>query len=502
MILRPPPVPPEFPPAFVVAFLRSLFPAPPLPPIVPPAPTTPPPRPPQPHRDPLPYLQLLQRLFSPQLIQLILQQTGRSGQRRRRLPAEAVLRLVIGMGLLPKPSIPKIWRAFHPSRRQPEPTDSAFSQARRRLGVAPLRVAFETVARPMATRQTAGAFYRGRRLMAWDGTVIDLPDTPDNARVFGRPGCGSGQGAFPQLRLLLLCELGTHAICAAQVKPIRCQEITMANTLIRHLRPDMLVLWDRAFLDYRLVAAVRQQGAHILARVKVTNLGRRDRELPDGSYLTQVYPSSQDRRANRNGIPVRVIDYTHDDPNRPGCGQLHRLMTTILEPLELPAAEAPIVYHERWEIELAIDEIKTHLSDRALLVRSKSPAGVVQEVYGLLLAHYVIREVMHEAALAQGVDPDRLSLTNVVWTVRNHLHEVTRKSLRRWYADLLWEVGQQQLRARQDRWYPRVLKKTQGDYPKKRARHEHPPQPDGPFAEAVLILGREETPVPNGGGTG
>jgi hypothetical protein len=484
MILRRPPPAPEFPLLFLAAYLRLLA-AQPLP-LLTVLPQQPPPTHAHPSDDPLPYLQGLYRLLSPEQVYLILQQTGRTGQRRRRLPAAAVLWLVIGMGLLASPSIPKIWRAFHPGARRTEPTDSAFSQARPRLGIAPLREAFSLVARPMATPNTRGAFYGRWRLMAWDGTVLDVPDTPANVQAFGRPSNALGQGAFPQLRLLALCELGTHAVCATLVKPIRCQEITMARTLVRHLQPDMLLLWDRAFLDSRLVKAVRAQGAHILARVKSDQLKRRGQELPDGSYLCELRPGHGERRGE--AVLVRVIEYTHDDPNRPGCGELHRLMTTILDPAELPAAEAPLVYHERWEIELVYDELKTHLSGRPLLVRSKAPAGVVQEVYGLMLAHYVIRSVMHEAAMAEGLDPDRLSFTNAVWTVRHNLHEVPAKGIDRWYEDLLWEVGQQRLRPRRERWYPRVLKKTQADYPKKRAHHQRPPQPTKSFSEAVVLL--------------
>ncbi len=345
----------------------------------------------------------------------------------------------------------------------------------------------------MAGPATAGAFYRGRRLVAWDGTVFDVPDTPVNERAFGRPGHAKGQGAFPQLRLLALCELGTHAIWAAQVKPLRCQEITRARTLVRHVQADMLLIWDRAFLDYDLVQAVRARGAPLLARVKSTQLRQRLWELPDGSYLCLLRPGNHGPRPGAPGLVVRVIEYTHDDAQRPGCGEVHRLMTTILDPAELPAAQAPLLYHERWEEELAIDEIKAHLNGRPVAFRSKTPAGVVQEVYGLLLAHYVIRFVMHEAALAQGLDPDRLSFTDTLWTVCFHGPEVTAKGLARWYAELLQEVGHQQLRPRRQRWYPRVLKKTQADYPKKRAQHQHPPQPRGPFAEAVVLLGSNGT---------
>src|SRR5205085_5254413 len=133
--------------------------------------------------------------------------------------------------------------------------DAAFSQARRRLGVTPLRRAFDLVARPMATPATPGAFYKGWRLVAWDGTTLDLPDTPANARAFGRPGHAAGQGAFPQLRLLTLCKLCSHAAFAAQVKPLRCQEVTRDRALVRHVQPCMLLMWDRAFLDRDLVEA-------------------------------------------------------------------------------------------------------------------------------------------------------------------------------------------------------------------------------------------------------
>jgi hypothetical protein len=444
----------------------------------------------------------LYRLLPPEQVHDLLGHTGRAERRRRRLPAASVLWLVIGLGLLPQPPVPKVWRAFHPNSPRPEPTDAAFSQARRRLGVAPLRHAFAAVARPLAAPATPGAFYRGWRLVGWDGTTLDLPDTPANAAAFGRPGHAKGQGAFPQLRLLTLCELGSHAAFAAQVKPLRCQEVTMARTLIRHLQPDMLLLWDRAFLDRDLVEAVRARGAHVLARVKADQVRHRLRDLPDGSYLAALHGRRRAGRGADDGLVVRVMDYTHDDPCRPGCGEVHRLMTTVLDPAELPASDMPLLYHERWEQELALDEIKTHLNGRPVPVRSKAPAGVVQEVYGLLLAHAVIRQVMQEAAAATGMDPDRLSFTNALWVVRQSLHEVVGKGPERWYQDLVEEVGRQELRPRRERWYPRVLKKTQADYPKKRAEHRHPPQPTKRFADAVVLLGPGGATAARGNGSG
>jgi hypothetical protein len=294
------------------------------------------------------------------------------------------------MALFAADSIPKVWRRLHPTRDHPEPTDSAFSQARRRLGVAPLRHLFLETARPMATHQTVGAFYRGWRLLGIDGTTLDLPDTPENARTFGRPTTGRAEGAFPQVRLLALCELGTHAVCGLAIKPIRHGEPSMVGPLLGDLGPGDLLIWDRGFFSYALIRSVLRRGAHLLARVKSNTVLRPVRRLADGSYLAKVYPSQTDRRHDTRGIAVRVIEYTHDDPNRPGAGQRHRLITDLTHAEALPAREAPLIYHERWEQELAFDEIKTHLSGRAVPIRSRTPAGVVQEIYGLVLAHYVV----------------------------------------------------------------------------------------------------------------
>jgi hypothetical protein len=338
-------------------------------------------------QDPLPFVRGLYQLIPEHRLAAILTRTARSSERRRRLPADSVIWLIIAMALFAADSIPKVWRRLHPTRDHPEPTDSAFSQARRRLGVAPLRHLFLETARPMATHQTVGASYRGWRLMGLDGTTLDLPDTPDNARTFGRPTTGRAEGAFPQVRLLALCELGTHAVCGLAIKPLCHGEPSMVGQLLDHLGPGMLLIWDRGFFSYELISAVVHRGVHLLARVKSNTILRLIRRLADGSYLAKIYPSAADRRRDMRGLLVRVIEYTHDDPNRPGAGERHRLITDLTNPDDMPAREAPLVYHERWEEELAFDEIKTHLSSRAVPIRSKTPAGVVQEIYGLMLAH-------------------------------------------------------------------------------------------------------------------
>jgi hypothetical protein len=438
-----------------------------------------------PKADPTPFLQGLYDLLPPERIDFVLGQTGRRSVRRRRLPADAVTRLVVALGLFADLSVPQVWRRLHPGTDDPDPAASAFVQARERLGAAPLRRLFEAVARPMANHRTAGATYRGWRLMGLDGTTLDLPDTPANARAFGRPTTARADGAFPQLRLLALCELGTRAICGLAIKPGRRNEQAMAGPLLDRLGPGMLLVWDRGFFGYALAARVVRAGAHLLARVPAGAVLAPTRRLDDGSYLAELRPPR-----GRPGPPlaVRVIEYTHDDPHRPGCGRRNRLLTDVVSPADLPAAEAPVVYHERWEQELAFDELKTHLSGRDVPIRSKAPAAVVQEVYGLVLAHYVVRRVIHDAAAAAAADPDRVSFSDTLRVLRCRLPESPGRPPADWYQGLLREVRRLRLRPRRERWYPRVIKRKMSNWRKKRAEHLRPPQPTKPFREAIVVL--------------
>jgi hypothetical protein len=438
-----------------------------------------------PKSDPTPFLRGLYHLIPPDRIAHILESTGRQSARVRRIPADAAARLVIALGLFADLPVPHVWRRLHPGTDAPGPVESAFAQARARLGVRPLRELFDVIARPMATHQTTGASYRGWRLVAVDGTTLDLPDTEANARAFGRPGTDRAEGAFPQLRLLALCELGTRAICGLVIKPGRRGEQVMAGPLIDRLGPGMLLIWDRGFFGFPLAERVIRAGAHLLARVPSGAILAPTRRLSDGSYLAELRPRGGRPGA---GLVVRVIEYTHDDPNRPGCGQRNRLLTDLLCPDELPAAEAPVVYHERWEQELAFDELKTHLSGRDVPIRSKTPAGVVQEVYGLVLAHYLIRRVIHDAAVTGSVDPGRVSFTGALRVLWCRLPDVPGAPPADWYRDLLREVRRQRLRPRRERWYPRVVKRKMSNWNKKRAEHRHPPQPTKPFRQAVVVL--------------
>ena len=250
----------------------------------------------------------------------------------------------------------------------------------------------------------------------------------------------------------------------------------------------MLLLWDRNFLSYQTVSEVRQRKAHLLARIKKNLIFEPIRVLGDGSYLAKMYRSSYDRQKDRNGILVRIIEYTFEDPGRPGSGESHRLLTTLLDEELDPAKALIVVYHERWEEELTIDELKTHQRERPVL-RSQTPGGVVQELYGLLLGHYIIRVLMQEAASTQGIDPRRLSFTATLKILRCRLPECPKSEsgLRRWYQDLVAEVAEEVLEKRRDRINPRVIKRKMSNWKKKRPEHRTYPQPTKEFGAAIVM---------------
>jgi hypothetical protein len=269
-----------------------------------------------------------------------------------RLPKWFMVWFVIGMGLFATDCYRQIFRSLNAFRRKLTPCRSTLCEARRRLGVAPLRELLNRVVKLLATSKTAGAFYRHLRLMAVDGFVLDVPDTDDNARVFGRPKNGRSPGAFPQVRVLALCEIGTHVIWKCLIKPIRCAEITMLKALMRWLAPNMLLLWDRGFLSFENVRDVLAGDAHLLARIKKNNVFIKLKRLSDGSYLAKIYPSTHHRNSDRGGLEVRIIEYQIDDPGRPNSGTPHRLLTTLLDADLDPAKRLIELYHERWEIEI------------------------------------------------------------------------------------------------------------------------------------------------------
>jgi hypothetical protein len=361
---------------------------------------------------------VLTRVFPPDLVDRVVAEAGRGEQRQRLLPARVVVYYVLALALFAECSYEEVMRQLVEGlawgsgweRTWEVPSKVAIVKARRRLGSEPLELLFGAVASPLATGATRGAFYRGLRLVSLDGTCLDVADTPANEAAFGRPGSSrrAGGGAFPQLRLVGLAETGTHAIWSAALGPYTSSEQKLADQLLGLLADGMLCTADRGFYSFERFQSARQTGAQLLWRGKSNMALPREQPLPDDSYLSTVYAFS-DRHSHSEGAQVRVVEYRIDDPALPAAEQRYRLLTTILDPEQAPAPELAALYRERWEIEGALDELKSHQRGPRVVLRSKHPDGVYQEAYGYLCTHYAIRRLMHDAALRADIDPDRLS---------------------------------------------------------------------------------------------
>ncbi|MFE2433100.1 IS4 family transposase [Streptomyces sp. NPDC059373] len=365
---------------------------------------------------------VLTRAFPRDLVDEVIAETGRVEQRSRLLPARVVVYFVLAMCLFFGQGYEEVARLLGEGleggrRSWRVPTTAAIGRARRRLGAEPLRALFARVCRPVAVPETAGAWYRRWHLVAVDGTTLDLADTVANDDFFGRPGSGRGTGAFPQARVVALAECGTHAVFGAAVGPLSVSEPVLSRQLFTHLRAGMLLLADRGFYGFELWQAARDSGADLLWRVRKSAALPVTRVLADGSYLSTVH-AEPDRRSRRNPVVVRVIEYTLA---RTGDATVYRLLTTLLDPEEAPAQDLAALYAQRWEIETTLDEIKTHQRGPKLVLRSKYPWGVEQEIYGFLLVHHAIRQLMHQSALREGLDPDRLSFTRSLRIVRRQV---------------------------------------------------------------------------------
>ena len=357
-------------------------------------------------------------MFPPELVDGVVVEAGRRERRHRLLPARLVVYYVLALALFSDASYEEVMRQLVEGlswesgwqREWAVPSKMAISKARSRLGREPLELLFKAVALPLATASTRGAFYRGLRLVSVDGTCLDVPDTPANDAEFGRPGSSrrEGGGAFPQLRLVALAESGTHAIFDAALGRYASGERMLADQLWGSLMPGMLCLADRGFYSFESFQNARQSGAQLLWRVK-SDVGLPcEQTLEDGSYLTSIY-ALENRKSRRDGEPARVVEYQLDDPALAGPEQRYRLITTLLDPEVAPASELAALYPQRWELESALDELKTHQRGPRVVLRSKTPDGVYQETYGYLATHYAIRRVMHDAALQADLVPHRLS---------------------------------------------------------------------------------------------
>jgi hypothetical protein len=372
-------------------------------------------------------LGVIAKAFPLTTIHLVLAKTKKASIRQRDLPAHVVIYYVIALALYMRSSYREVLRCLlegmqwlrDPSVNLKVAGKSGISQARTRLGWEPLKQLHDQLIQPIAVQNTKGAWYRQWRLVSLDGSTLDVADEQANEEAFGRPAASRGSSAYPQVRFVSLVENGTHVLFGSKMGAYAEAEITLAKAVLPRLRKDMLCLADRNFFGFALWKQAQATGAQLLWRVKKNMRLACEKRLPDGSYLSPIYPSERDWRHKSNGIVVRVIDYELDGVA--DAEPIYRLVTTILDHQKGPAKELAALYHERWEIETALDELKTHLRGSKIVLRSKTPDLVRQEFYGFMMAHFAIRGLMHEAALKANEDPDRLSFLHAVRVVRRKL---------------------------------------------------------------------------------
>lgn len=451
-------------------------------------------------------LAVIEQIVPRATIAAILTAEGRQTQRERKLNLWVTVLWVIMLNLYTSCSMSDVLekmvqglRYIWPDPDYIVPNDSALSYRRYQVGARPLVALFHEVCQPLATPATAGAFLFGLRLMALDGTTEDVPDTPANGATFGRHQSDRGPSAFPQVKGVYLVECGTHAIVDAGFWPYHTSERVGGFRLLRSVKPGMLLMWDRGFHDYDMLVQTRKRGAHVLSRLPAHIKPTVIQSLADGSYLAYLYPSDYQRRKAGERLLVRVIEYTVTDPHLPGYGETHRLVTTLLDPETYPILDLICTYHERWEVEITIDEIKTHQRLRPGPLRSLKPVGVIQELYGLLIAHYIIRALMYQAAQQAHLDPDRLSFSGAIRVLHNALPEfqmTAPEQLPALYQRLLRDIARKQLPQRRLRSNPRVVKRKMSNFKLKRTQHLAWPQPVRSFQQAIEVKKIQPTTSP------
>lgn len=431
-------------------------------------------------------LGLLQEVIPPAMIEELLETYQMWEARERKLNMVVMTYWLMALHLYPHLSQRAVYaklvsglRTVRDDVPQAIPAKSAFSYRREQLGSDLLEELFHQVAGPRATPQTPGAFWRGMRLMALDGTVESVPDTASNRETFRySTDDPDSHSPFPQARLVLLVECATHLICDVELSSCRQGEATSAALLLeRREWKDQLVLWDSGFHSSRAIFALREQGGEMLGRVKSNSHLKPVASLSDGSYLTTLYEDQEHHTGTQ--MLVRVISYTFTDPRIPGAGeQVYRLVTTLLDPFRFPAKELAVLYHERWHAELVIGETRTAMRLSARTLRSLTDQGVIQEVYALLLAHTVLRTLLLRAANQVQVAPTQLSLTAALRILDESLVPLALVSpIRRasMVASLLQEIGLQRLPKQRVRIQARVVKRVRSRYERKKPEHRHAP---------------------------
>jgi len=465
-------------------------------------------------------LEALTRAIPVEQIELVVERVhGKRRRRKRKIPLVGVVWLVVGIGLFGDLDISSIWRQVAGTLatlwgsldKCKPPVKSALSQARQRLGARAMRLLYKLTATtaakidgprspqlsPEGYPEVGGAFYRGMRVLGMDGQKLTMPDTPANARAFGR--CYTRRGSekvaagYPQLLLMRLMELGTRLNLEALIKPACYSEKKAARALLERTPVGSLLLWDSGFYSYALLKQAMMRGVHMLGYLPWTPIFKPIKHLSDDSILAYIYPDPWARRRDdrSEAILARIIRYTIDDPNRPGDCEIHRLVTTLLDEKTYPAKELIQLYHVRWEFEIANDELTTHQLARPVDLRSLTPAGVVQEIYGVLLAHNAIRRVMCESAERENIDPRTLSFMHAVRVIRETIplmRAARTELLPALYKAMVEQIGQGKLPPRDNRINPRVIKVKMSKWAKKRPKHLKPPQPQKTFLASIVML--------------
>lgn len=402
-------------------------------------------------------------------VEAVLAETGKTSQRQRDLPAHVVVYYVIALALFMQVSYREVLRCLleglawlaGPSGRLKVAGNSGISQTRRRVGVEPLQRLHDELVKPIANHRTREAWYRDWRLVTLDGSTLEMADEVGNREAFGLPGASRGGAAYPQIRFVSLLENGTHVLFASRQGPYWSGEVTLAKQVLEALQPGMLCLADRNYLGYELWRQAEQTGADfVVAGQDASALER----YVDGSYRSAIYASESDWRKRRNPLSLRVIEYRLEGVAE--AEEFYRLVTTLSYE-QAPARELAASYHERWEIEGALDELKTHLRGARIVLRSKTPELVQQEFYGLLMAHFAVRALMYEAALQAEEDPDRLSYVHAVRVIRRKLPgavAIPPRQRKTFHETVLAEILQERAASSRGRSRPRGVKRKMSSY--------------------------------------
>jgi len=360
------------------------------------------------------------------IVESSLLKCSKQGVRKRLLPSSFLVYFVICLSLYMGFSHEEVLRKvvegfrylkFFKKDNYEIATKGAISRARSRLGWEVMETIFKSIVLPLSTPQTRGSWYRNWRLMAIDGTTLSVPATNENIAAFGMHGSKEGPSAFPIVRMMALVETGTHVIIDAAFDACSQSEFTIAEKLLPSLTPEMLLLEDRGFVGYNWWQKVRATGVEVICRVRDNMKFLVETQLSDGSFLSVLRNPANSKE---EPVVVRVIAYKVT--GMPDKGKTYRIVTSILDSKKCPSDELAALYHERWEIENLFDEFKTHVRGGAqVILRSQTPDMVKQELYGLILAHYTVRAIMHESALQVDEDPDKISFTHTINVIRRKL---------------------------------------------------------------------------------